>query len=1221
MALRNGDHCAWAAVRAHDHDDGLVRLGRMLWPQLAVRPGEPLEVAAEGELLVAESARITPPYNLTFNLHQRLLERLRDDGTPLYPGNRVLAEIYPGGAAMLVRIDLATPEPSRMGDSTEVELHRADVSVSERLITLADVGGCDQIIRRLRELVELPLLRPAFYRRLGVRPPKGVLLHGPPGTGKTLICKALANELGVTAYRMSATELVGSVQGETEANLRLLFSRALAHAPSLVMIDEFDVIATNRERLASQSDVRAASQLLTLMDGLEEVDGLILMATTNRIQAIDPAFRRPGRFEEEIFVGPPDEEARAEILSIHTREMPLTAAAQDAIAEVANTTGGFTGADLMHLARSAGLEASDRLATGREGFELADSLEGTELAVEPGDFEVALRRVRPSVLRDVVTRTERIGWDQIVGLDDTKARLRELGSRVVASNGGGQGVLLHGPAGSGKSALVHALASELGVNFVAIEGSKVYNQWLGESEEAVRALFRRAAEARPSLVMLDHLDALAPVRAGASGERTDERVVSALLASLDDVLAVGQVLVVGASNRPELIDGAVLRSGRLGVHLEVPNPGKERRGALLASLAAANGLELDSDLVAELAESTAGWSAADIVMLVSESASRAGLADRPMRFDDLVDVPRCRHRAVGRPRATPTTGNGPRDRLPQRGRGPAGAMTYACEAVTGVAGVASGHRLATEAGIEALRAGGSAVDAALAAAFTQWVVNAPQSGPGGEMVALVAESARGSGTGSDSSPVGSGGADRTGSPGGGDGAGCGDGAGGGGAGSGVNVYGGWSRAPLESGRDDASSEVGSRETEVAWPATSGPRNAVVPGSLRGAEAAWKAHGKLDWASLFAGALAAADGHTVTPRMAAVYEQVESRGHTDALQRILGRRSAPRAGTTIRLPELATTLELVASQGPDTFYLGSLADRLVAAASEEGAALSHRDLTVMEASVEPALRFEFDDVVVWVTGAPSQAAITPVLLAAVAPGIDPASRDFAEAVAPLTEQQLTEFCTHGPARPAGTAVATALDRGGLSATVVHSLAGVQFGTGWVAGDTGVAFSNRVGTALSERPDLPGCNPRPGAVLPHTLSAAHVRCRDSHRWMTVATPGGDRQVQWLAQAIQRFRQGATTVDIAGGARWFVCPTGDRFGVPAGIGEPWYAFAEPGIAWHDDTDLAGYEVRTTANVGGGLQVVTGGDEPRGGWPEVAELASDPRSGGAAAVSHSDL
>ena len=638
VALRSGDHTAWAVARAHEHDDTLVRLGRMLWPQLAVRPGEPVSVEAAGELPEAHSARITPPYNLTFNLHQRLLERLRDDGTPLYAGNRVLAEIYPGGAGMLVRVDLASPSPSRMADTTEVELHRADVSVSERLITLADVGGCGAMIRRLRELVELPLLRPAFYRRLGVRPPKGVLLHGPPGTGKTLICKALANELGVTAYRMSATELVGSVQGETEANLRLLFSRALAHAPSLVMIDEFDVIATNRERLASQSDVRAASQLLTLMDGLEEVDGLILMATTNRIQAIDPAFRRPGRFEEEIFVGPPDAAARAEILSIHTREMPLTAEAHHAIAAVADETGGFTGADLMHLARSAGLEAAERLGRGREGFELADSLEGESISVEPGDLRAALRTVRPSVLRDVVTRTERITWDQIVGLGELKARLRQLGRRAVEADRAEQGVLLHGPPGAGKSALVHALASELGLNFVAIEGSKVYNQWLGESEEAVRALFRRAGEARPALVMLDHLDALAPVRAGGSGERTDERVVSALLASLDDVLAAGQVLVVGVSNRPELIDPAVLRSGRLGVHLEVANPDEGRRAELLAALWGAHGLELDADLAAELAQSTDGWSAADIVMLVSEAASRAALADRGVRFDDLVDA-------------------------------------------------------------------------------------------------------------------------------------------------------------------------------------------------------------------------------------------------------------------------------------------------------------------------------------------------------------------------------------------------------------------------------------------------------------------------------------------------------------------------------------------------------------------------------------------------------
>ena len=492
--------------------------------------------------------------------------------------------------------------------------------------------------------------------------------------------------------------------------------------------------------------------------------------------------------------------------------------------------------------------------------------------------------------------------------------------------------------------------------------------------------------------------------------------------------------------------------------------------------------------------------------------------------------------------------------------------------VTGSAGVASGHRLATEAGITALRSGGSAVDAALAAAFTQWVVNAPQCGPGGEMVALVA------GTGD-----------------------C--------AGAGVQVYGGWSRVPLVPAGGAGTGREG-------WPPTSGPGNAVVPGSLRGAEAAWRAHGRLDWAALFSGARAAAAGHTVTPRMADVYERVESRGHIEALRRILGSEKAPRRGATIRMPDLAATLDTVARQGPDAFYRGELADRLVAAANQEGAALSHDDLDAMAATVEPAARFNLDDIVIWVPGAPSQAAITATLLAAAPADADPASRRFAEAVASLTEQQLTQFCAQGPARPAGTAVATALDTRGLSATVVHSLAGVQFGTGWVAGDTGVAFSNRVGTALSERPDLPGCNPRPGAVLPHTLSSAHVRRRHGPGWMTVATPGGDRQVQWLAQAVQRFRRRSAAADIAAGARWFVCPSGDRFGVPAGIGEPWYAFAEPGIAWHDDAQLAGYEVRTTPNVGGGLQLAVSDEEADGGPHTAAALSSDPRSGGTALV-----
>ncbi len=552
-----------------------------------------------------------------------------------------------------------------------------------------------------------------------------------------------------------------------------------------------------------------------------------------------------------------------------------------------------------------------------------------------------------------------------------------------------------------------------------------------------------------------------------------------------------------------------------------------------------------------------------------------------------------------------------------------------CNARAGTAGVASGHALATEAGIKALRLGGSAVDAALASAFTQWVVNAPQCGPGGELVALVAAPGTGDGAGEDFVGEDFGGGDVV--------------------GGGITVYGGWSNAPLAlapsgtsepsgapaetnsrgnsgSGANSGNSDSGGRsdsggggtDSRGGGPLDSafGPRNAVVPGALRGAEAAWNEHGKLSWASLFEGALAAASGHAVTPRMAEVYGLVQDRGHTEALERILGSRRAPDAGAVIRMPRLASTLERVASQGADVFYTGGLAEELVAAAASDGAALSLDDLAAVRASIEPARRFELDDVVMWVTPAPSQAAIVAALLNAVPADADPAARSFAEAVAPLTELQLTEFCVDGPGpgpgRRHGTAVSTAVDRSGLSVTVVHSLAEVQFGTGWVAGDTGVAFSNRVGTALSQRADLPGCNPVPGGVLPHTLSAAHVRRRGSAGWVTLATPGGDRQVQWLAQAIQRFRRGGDAAEIAAGPRWFVCPSGDRFGVPAGIGEPWYAFAEPGIAWHNDDEVAGYEVRRVENVGGGLQLTLSDSaaDNNGG----VTLASDPRSGGAA-------
>lgn len=470
-------------------------------------------------------------------------------------------------------------------------------------------------------------------------------------------------------------------------------------------------------------------------------------------------------------------------------------------------------------------------------------------------------------------------------------------------------------------------------------------------------------------------------------------------------------------------------------------------------------------------------------------------------------------------------------------------------AARGPAGVASGHPVAAAAGLAALSAGGTAVDAVLAAAFTQWVVNAPLCGPGGDLVVLAADDSR------------------------------------------VVSYGGWSRVPRAL---DEGAELTAR----------GPRAAVVPGALRGAEAAWRFAGRLPWRDLFDGALEAASGHEVTAWMARVYADVERRGNGQAISRVADRGAAPAEGDVMTFSRLGRTLRIVAAGGAAPFYEGEIAAHVEAAARRDGSWIRADDLRDISACVEGADRVELPDVTLWLTPFPSQAAIAARLLEAVDRADDPASTSFVEATAPLTEELLVKRCTVGLA---GTAVSVSADADGRAAAVVHSLAGTQFGSAWVAGETGVAFGNRVGTALSTRVDLPAANPRRGELLPHTLSAAHVE-RDG-AWLTVATPGGDRQVQWLAQAVQRFRCGAGAVEIASAPRWFVCPEGDRFGVPAGIGTPWYLFGEPGIEWSGTARCAGYYVRHVDSVGGGLQLAHGGGRSK-------MFASDPRSGGGVAV-----
>ena len=624
VRLRSGlGHELYVRVAAPACDTGedsdLVRLGRLLWTQLVVKPGDRLELRAELDPPPAGQVTLRPAFHLSHNLGERVTEALRSCQALVWPGARLFVAIFSGGGGVVVRVEHVHDAPAEVGPDTAVEFAEPAPDVAERAVTFAEVGGLDAAIDRLRDLIELPLLRPALYASLGVRAPKGVILHGPPGTGKTLLSRAVAQSLGANVLKLPATELVGTYSGETEANLRSLFNEAAHHAPTLVVIDEIDVIATSRSRLASQADIRATTQLLTLMDGLDQVDGVVVLATTNRVDAIDEAFRRPGRFDEELYVGPPDPPARREILSVHTREMPLTYEAEAALNEIIDgRTAGFTGADLMHLTREIGLSAARRLTAhgAGAGIEVAEAARDGEVSVLASDVFAALQRVTPSALRGLPAPEAHLAWDELDGLREQQDLLLAA-ARGALSDGPGprEGVLLTGASGNGKSVLLHALAKRVGANLVVIDGSTIFTQWLGESEAAIRFLFRKAQDVAPAVLVLEHLDAMAPMRIAGHVETAGGRVLSALLSSVDKALGHGGVLVVGVTDRPDIIDPALSRAGRLGLHVRIDDPDERRRHDMIARILDGTG---DEATVTELVAGTAGQSASDV-------ARRAGM--------------------------------------------------------------------------------------------------------------------------------------------------------------------------------------------------------------------------------------------------------------------------------------------------------------------------------------------------------------------------------------------------------------------------------------------------------------------------------------------------------------------------------------------------------------------------------------------------------------------
>ena len=480
----------------------------------------------------------------------------------------------------------------KISEGTDIELLPQAVEMPERSVpsvVYEDIGGLKPVITKVREMIELPLKHPELFDRLGIDPPKGVLLHGPPGTGKTMLAKAVANESDAYFISINGPEIMSKYYGESEKALRDLFEEAEKNTPAIIFLDELDSIAPKRGDVTGEVERRVVAQLLSLMDGLKERKNVIVIGSTNRPEALDMALRRPGRFDREIELGVPDMEGRMEIFQIHTRGMPLH---EDVILEeFAKRTYGFVGADISAVGREAAMNALRRILPQIDLDEPTIPKEILDrLIVQRDDFEAALREVQPSAMREILVEVPNVNWEDIGGLENVKQLLveavewplRNADSFRRLSIEAPKGILLYGPPGTGKTMLAKAVANESEANFITVKGSALLSKWYGESEKRVEEIFRKARQVAPSIIFLDELDALVPIRGGAMGEpHVTERIVNQLLNEMDGLEELRGVVVIGATNRPDIIDPALLRPGRFDELILVPVPDSESRKKIL----------------------------------------------------------------------------------------------------------------------------------------------------------------------------------------------------------------------------------------------------------------------------------------------------------------------------------------------------------------------------------------------------------------------------------------------------------------------------------------------------------------------------------------------------------------------------------------------------------------------------------------------------------------
>ena len=618
-----------------EYGSGIIKIDGMTRQNIGAGIGDKISIKSV-EAEKAEQITLSPTEKLSIDeeqLHNVMISNFQNHVFTVHDSIQLPTQM--GGKIQFITTSTKPSKPVIVTENTVFKLGAMTKAIDASIprITYDELGGLKREVLKIREMVELPMRHPELFEKIGVEAPKGVLLYGPPGTGKTLLAKAVAGETNAHFISLSGPEIMGKHYGESEERIREIFKQAEENAPSIIFIDEIDSIAPKRDEVSGELEKRIVSQLLTLMDGMKSRGKVVVIAATNRPDSIDPALRRPGSFDREIEIGIPDDEGRFDILSIHTRGMPIDEKVD--LKQISKITHGFVGADLEVLAKEAAMRSLRRNVLDDKDFSYDDDEISSEILqkiqITDEDFREALKEVGPSALREVHVQIPNVSWDDVGGLDQLKEELQEAVEWPIKYKDAydyvdvesPKGILLHGPPGTGKTMIAKALAKMTESNFISIKGPELLSKWVGESEKGVREIFRKARQAAPCIIFLDEVDALVPRRgSGGSDSHVTENVVSQILTEIDGLEELHNVLIIGATNRLDIVDEALLRPGRFDRIIEVPNP--DEKGRLHIFEIHTKSKPLASDVkISEIVKLTDNFSGAEIAAVTNRAAISA----------------------------------------------------------------------------------------------------------------------------------------------------------------------------------------------------------------------------------------------------------------------------------------------------------------------------------------------------------------------------------------------------------------------------------------------------------------------------------------------------------------------------------------------------------------------------------------------------------------------